>query len=101
MRGIETHGFETVILFIAVALIIGSFVARFYIFRKLKEDHSVQDLLANASIIGSDLLAIRLIRRHRMLSSEAKTPVFVFSSTQILGVVLLLLVASHAILIGR
>ena len=101
MRGVETHGFETMVLFIAIALIVASFGVRVYVFRKLKQDHSVRDLLTNASIIGSDLLALRLIRRRRVLSNEAKVPVFIFVLTQLFGVFLLLFVAVHAILLGR
>jgi Kef-type K+ transport system membrane component KefB len=97
MRGVETQGFETPLLFLAVGLIIASFGVRVYMFEKLRRDQTVRDLLADASAIGSDLLALRLIRRRRALSDKAKGPVFAFVATQLLGVLLLALVVVHAI----
>ena len=92
MRGVELHGLEIVVAFVAIALVVSSFGVRVYLFHKLKGDDSVRDLLEDASAVGSDFLVLKLLHRWGSLSSEAKGPVLVFSFTQIFGVFLLLCV---------
>lgn len=92
MRGVELHGLEIVIVFVAIALVISSFGFRVYLFHKLKGDDSVRDLLEDASAVGSDFLVLKFLRRWRSLSSEARGAVLVFSVMQIFGVFLLLCV---------
>ena len=92
MRGVELHGLEIVVAFVAIALVVSSFGVRVYLFHKLKGDDSVRGLLEDASAVGSDFLVLKLLRRWRSLSIDAKGPVLVFSVMQILGVFLLLCV---------
>jgi hypothetical protein len=92
MRGVELHGLEIVVVFVAIALVISSFGVRVYLFHKLKGDDSVRDLLEDASAVGSDFLVLKFLSRWRSLSSEATGLVLVFSVMQIFGVFLLLCV---------
>ncbi len=97
MRGVEANGFEAVVIFIGIVLFFASLGVRLYIFRNLKDDNSIRELLENASIIGSDLLVFRLIRIRSRLSSRARAPVFLFIFTQVFGLLLLIIGVTHAV----
>jgi len=98
MSGVELRGLDAVAMGTAVLLIIASYPIRVWMFRKLRDDNSVRDLLDEASMIGSDFLAFRLVRRWPAISRYARWPVLAFCLTQLTGALILLLVSVRTFL---